>query len=408
MRIHRLTFKNRRGIELSAKLELPAEGAAQHFALFAHCFTCGKDLAAAVNISRALSARGFGVMRFDFTGLGHSEGEFADSNFSANIEDLLDAAAFLEREYGAPEVLVGHSLGGAAVLFAATQLDSVRGVVTIGAPSSPEHALHLFGDRLDELQSNGEAQVDLGGRQFQVRADFIEHLKNRDLEAVLPKLKKALLVFHSPQDNIVGIDHAASIYKAALHPKSFVSLDGADHLLSQTADSEYVGQMIAAWVRRYIEKVEDELTAHGDVVVSLAEPGFTCKVKAGKHRLIADEPRSVGGLDQGPPPYDFVSIGLASCTAMTVRMYTDRKEWPLDEVHVHVDHSKEKRPNPDDPKGKPLMQDRFARKVELIGDLDPEQRARILEIADRCPVHRSLEASAEIETVEWTGAMVDS
>ncbi len=398
MRLHRLTFPNRKGLQLSAKLELPAEGDAQHYALLAHCFTCSKDSTGLVHISRALSARGFGVLRFDFTGLGHSEGEFADSHFAANVEDLLDAAAFLEREYKAPEVLVGHSLGGAAVLFAAPHLPAVRGVVTIAAPSDPDHVLHLFGDRLPALREEGQADIEVAGRTFSVRRDFVEALESRSLDHVLPDLGKALLVFHSPQDQVVGIDHAAKIYQAARHPKSFVSLDGADHLLGRAEDSEYVGAVIATWVRRYIQSPAEEEEAHGDVVVSLAEPGFTCKVKAGPHRLLADEPRSVGGLDQGPAPYDFVSIGLGACTAMTVRMYTDRKEWPLDEIHVHVTHRKEKVPGETDERGREVQRDVFQRKIEIVGELDSEQRARMLEIADRCPVHRTLEASAHIET----------
>ncbi len=394
MRTRNLTFENRKGLTLSAKLELPAEGSAQHYVLFAHCFTCGKDLNAARNISRALSSQGFAVLRFDFTGLGNSEGEFADSNFSANVEDLLDAAAFLAKEYQAPEVIVGHSLGGAATIFAAAELESIRGVVTIGAPSDPEHAAHLFGDSLKTLKEKGEAEVNLGGRPFRVRQDFVEHLQNRKMDEVLHDLRKALLVFHAPQDNIVGIDHAAKIYQAAVHPKSFVSLDGADHLLSSERDSHYVGQMIASWIQRYVEAPKDDLETSEDVVVSLSEPGFTCKVKSGKHRLIADEPRKVGGLDMGPGPYEFVSIGLAACTAMTIRMYTERKEWPLDEVHVHVSHSKQ-----DIPHSK-TKRDVFERKVEIFGGVDDEQRARIMEIADRCPVHKTLEASAHIETEE--------
>ncbi|MFT5198037.1 MAG: uncharacterized OsmC-like protein/fermentation-respiration switch protein FrsA (DUF1100 family) [Planctomycetota bacterium] len=400
MRTKNLTFKNRKGLQLSAKLELPAEGGAKEFVLFAHCFTCGKDLIATRNISRALSAQGFGVLRFDFTGLGKSEGDFADSNFAANVEDLLDAAAFLAEEYAAPSVLVGHSLGGAAAILAAAQLDYVRGVVTIGAPSSPEHVLHIFSDALPELEAKGQAEVNIAGRKFTVGSDFVEAVRNHRLDKVVRDWGKALLVFHSPQDTTVGIENAGEIYQAALHPKSFVSLDGADHLLSNSRDSLYVGNMIASWVSRYIEEEIEQPEAEGHVVVSLAEPGFTCKVKAGPHRLIADEPKRVGGLDMGPGPYEFVGIGLGACTAMTIRMYTERKGWPVDEVNVHVDHKKEKASTPPAPGEKEIPVDVFERQIEILGDLDDEQRARILEIADRCPVHRTLEHSSVIRTQE--------
>lgn len=401
MRTKNLTFQNRKGLQLSAKLELPAEGGAKEFVLFAHCFTCGKDLAATRNISRALSAQGFGVLRFDFTGLGKSEGEFADSNFAANVEDLLDAAAFLAEEYAAPSVLVGHSLGGAAAILAGAQLDSVRGVVTIGAPSTPDHVLHIFEESLPELEAKGQAEVNIAGRKFTVGSDFVEAVRNHRLDKVVRDWGKALLVFHSPQDATVGIENAAEIYQAALHPKSFVSLDGADHLLSNSRDSLYVGNMIASWVSRYIEQEVEKPEAEGHVVVSLAEPGFTCKVKAGPHRLIADEPKRVGGLDMGPGPYEFVGIGLGACTAMTIRMYTERKGWPVDEVNVHVDHKKEKATTPPPPGEKEKPVDVFERQIEILGDLDDEQRARILEIADRCPVHRTLEHSSVIRTEEF-------
>ncbi len=398
MRTKNLTFQNRKGLQLSAKLELPAEGGAKEFVLFAHCFTCGKDLAATRNISRALSAQGFGVLRFDFAGLGQSEGEFADSNFAANVEDLLDAAAFLEKEYAAPSILVGHSLGGAAAILAGAQLDSVRGVVTIGTPASPDHVLEIFKDALPAIEEGGKAEVHIAGRSFCVGTEFVEALRDKNLAEVVRGWGKALLVFHSPQDAIVDIKNAGEIYQAALHPKSFVSLDGADHLLSKAKDSLYVGNMIASWVGRYIDPVVEAPEEEGHVVVSLAEPGFTCKVKSGPHRLIADEPKRVGGLDMGPAPYEFVSIGLGACTAMTIRMYTERKGWKVDEVNVHVDHTTEKDPNPPAPGKKARPIDVFNRQIEIIGDLDEEQRTRILEIADRCPVHRTLEHASIVRT----------
>ncbi|MCP5022558.1 MAG: OsmC family protein [bacterium] len=402
MRTKTLTFRNRKGLLLSAKLELPAEGGAKEFVLFAHCFTCGKDLVATRNISRALSAQGFGVLRFDFTGLGKSEGEFADSHFAANVEDLIDAAAYLAEDYTAPSVLVGHSLGGAAAILAGAQLESVRGVVTIGTPASPEHVLHIFQDALPQLEAKGQAEVNIAGRSFTVGSDFVEAVRGKSLDDVVRKWGKALLVFHSPQDDIVGIENAAQIYQAALHPKSFVSLDGADHLLSKAKDSLYVGNVIASWVDRYIDQEVEAPEEEGHVVVSLAEPGFTCKVKSGPHRLIADEPKRVGGLDMGPAPYEFVGIGLGACTAMTIRMYTERKGWKVDEVNVHVDHTTEKDPNPPAPGKKERPVNVFNRQIEILGDLDDEQRTRILEIADRCPVHRTLEHTSIIRTEKFS------
>jgi uncharacterized OsmC-like protein/fermentation-respiration switch protein FrsA (DUF1100 family) len=403
MRIRNLTFTNRKGLELSAKLELPAEGRASEFVLFAHCFTCGKDIAAIRNISRALASEGFGVLRFDFTGLGSSEGEFADSHFSANVEDLVDASEFLAQEYKAPSVLIGHSLGGAAVVFAASLLDTVKAVATIGAPADPEHVTHLFGSALESLEKDGEAELKLVGRTFKVRKDFVKHLQDRDMDGVLKALRKPILICHSPQDTIVGINNAAQIYMAAHHPKSFLSLDGADHLLTEARDSLYVGRMIAAWVDRYVERKEVELRTDEQVVVSLTEPGFTAKVLAGDHRLLADEPASVGGLDLGPSPYDFLSIGLAACTAMTIRMYTDRKQWPIDEVNVHVSYGKHSHGEDSEHTGEAgAMLDTFFRKIEIIGEVDEAQRKRILQIADKCPVHKTLEASSVIKTEELT------
>jgi putative redox protein len=276
-------------------------------------------------------------------------------------------------------------------------------VVTIGAPSDPEHVTNLFGKALDTLEKEGEAELNLVGRKFNVRKDFVEHLRNRDMEGVLNDLRKPILICHSPQDTIVGINNAAQIYMAAHHPKSYLSLDGADHLLTETKDSLYVGRMIAAWVDRYVERQEEELHTESQVVVSLSEPGFTSKVLAGEHRLIADEPKSVGGLDMGPSPYEYLSIGLGACTAMTIRMYTERKGWPIDEVNVHVSHGKHVHGEDTEHCGEEgAMIDTFFRKIEIIGKVDEAQRKRILQIADKCPVHKTLEASSVIKTEELT------
>ena len=304
MKNQKITFKNKKGHSLKARLELPADRKPVSFALFAHCFTCNKNLSAVRNISRALTGTGFGVLRFDFTGLGESEGDFADTNFSSNIQDLQAAAAYLEENYTAPSLLIGHSLGGAAVLYAAAKIDSVSAVATIGAPSDPKHVTRLITHGLDEIKTKGYAEVSIGGRPFTIKKQFIDDLKAVNMSGVLKDLRKAVLIAHSPQDNIVGIDNAAEIFKHAKHPKSFVSLDGADHLLSKAEDSNYIGGVIASWAKRYIHFREDEKPGtHLQVVASLSEENkFTTAIKAGDHFLTGDEPETYGGNDFGPTP----------------------------------------------------------------------------------------------------------
>ncbi|MEE9118507.1 MAG: bifunctional alpha/beta hydrolase/OsmC family protein [Calditrichia bacterium] len=402
MNVNSIFFENKEGQKLSARLELPADRKPQNFALFAHCFTCNKNFSAIRNISRALTSKGFGVLRFDFTGLGESEGNFADTNFSGNIEDLIAAAEFLDKNHMAPALLVGHSLGGAAVIYAGSLLDSVRAVATIGAPGDPEHLKHLFTSLQDDFESSGFANVSIGGRIFKIKKQFIDDLEARDMSEVLKKSKNALLVAHSPQDNIVGIDHASKIFKAARHPKSFVSLDNADHLLSNREDSLYIGGVIAQWAQRYInipdeKKPETEL----QVVASLPDSEkFTTQIKAGKHFLVADEPESIGGNNFGPSPYELVSSALAACTAMTIRMYADRKEWPIEEVNVHIKHSKIHADDCNTCESSNASKiDKFLRVIEIKGDLDASQRKRLMEIADKCPVHRSLHSEIQIESI---------
>jgi len=401
MKNQKVTFENKDGHKLTARLELPADRKPLGFALFAHCFTCTKNLSAVRNISRSLSGEGFGVMRFDFTGLGESEGDFADTNFSGNIQDLQAAAAYLEENHAAPSLLIGHSLGGAAVLYAAAEMDSVSAVATIGAPADPKHVTRLMTHGLDEINTKGYAEVSIGGRPFTIKKQFIEDLKAVDMPGVLKNLRKAVLIAHSPQDKIVGIDNAAGIFKAAKHPKSFVSLDGADHLLSKAEDSNYIGGLIASWAKRYINLREDEKPdTHLQVVASLgSEEKFTTQIKAGKHHLTGDEPESYGGNDFGPTPYDFMSAGLATCTAMTIRMYADRKKWKVEEVNVHIEHGKihaEDCGNCENDTSSKI--DRFMREIELIGDLEEKQRERLLEIANKCPVHKTLLSEIKIET----------
>ncbi len=407
-RIERITFPGSQGADLAARLDLPA-GPARAYALFAHCFTCSKDIAAASRIANALTDVGFGVLRFDFTGLGMSDGEFENTNFTSNAGDLVAAAAWLRAEHRAPQVLVGHSLGGAAVLAVAADIPEVRAVATIGAPASPDHVTGVFESSLAEIAATGIAQVQLAGRPFTIRQQFVDDLRNHVVTDRVATLKRALLVMHSPIDNTVSIDHASEIFRAARHPKSFVSLDGADHLLTDRDDAGFAASMIGAFANRYIVDESGALDApraSAPVVVAETTQGpFLNHVVVGRHRLLADEPESVGGFDAGPSPYDLLGAALGACTSMTLRMYADRKGVPLDRVTVGVTHGKV---HADDCiecsdndllAGRSGMIDRFDRVITVDGDeLTEAQRAKLLEIADKCPVHRTLESASSIVT----------
>ncbi len=400
MSLSKITFTNAEGQTLSGRLELPADQHPHNFALFAHCFTCNKNLGAVRNISRALTSQGFGVLRFDFTGLGESEGDFADTNFSGNVEDLVAAADFLAQEYQAPALLIGHSLGGAAAIFAAAKIDSIKAVATVGAPSDPTHVQHLLRSGLEEIEANGKAVVNLSGRDFTIKKQFLDDLQTKSLPTVTKNLDKALLVMHSPQDTTVGIKNAEEIYLAAKHPKSFVTLDGADHLLMRKEDSIYAGKVIAGWSSRYVAIPEEpKLKSQHHVVASLGnEEGYTTQMKVGNHYMVSDEPESVGGHDFGPSPYEFVSAGLSACTAMTIKMYATRKGWDLQNVEVHTNYDKkhmEDCENCEDPLAKI---DTFEREIKLEGDLDEKQIKRILQIADKCPVHKTLHSETQVIT----------
>jgi uncharacterized OsmC-like protein/fermentation-respiration switch protein FrsA (DUF1100 family) len=396
----KVTFHNQDNHKLSAHLHLPPSGKPEILAIFAHCFTCSKDLMAVVNISRALIQHNIGVLRFDFTGLGESEGTFSDTNFSTNISDLIAAAFFLKENYIAPSLLIGHSLGGAAVLVAAQQLPEVEAVVTIGAPSDPEHVMRLLQNDLTEIEANGKARVSIGGRPFTITKQFLDDLRKRSPADVLKDFKKPLLILHSPQDNVVEIDNARKIYEAARHPKSFISMDGADHLLSNKEDSNYAGEVIAAWSRRYIAFEEEKSTVESEhqVITETGFEGYTTEVKAGRHVFVADEPRSMGGNDLGPTPYDLLVSALGTCTGMTLRMYADRKKWPLEEVIVHLSHDKVHKEACEQCTETDASLDTIARQIELKGDLTKDQRDRLIEIADKCPVHRTLKGDIEIIT----------
>lgn len=395
----KLTFPGSDGQALAARFDQPA-GAARAVALFAHCFTCSKDILAAKRIAAALVGHGIAVLRFDFTGLGHSEGEFANSNFSSNVKDLVAAADFLRERGQAPALLVGHSLGGAAVLAAASAIPEARAVAAIAAPADPAHVVAHFASSRAEIERTGEAEVDLAGRRFRIKKQFLDDIEGQRLERAVGSLKKALLVFHGPRDQVVGIDNASRIFVAAKHPKSFISLDDADHLLTRPADATYVASMLATWAERYLPPAtEVEGGVRGTVLVrETGEGKFAQEVIAGAHVLRADEPESFGGNDSGPGPYDLVLAGLGACTSMTVRMYAARKEWPLSHVRVDLRHAKIHAKDCLDCETRDGKLDHIARTLTLEGDLDAAQREKLLEIADKCPVHRTLTSEVKIET----------
>lgn len=399
MRSQKVEFTNSNGYKLSARMELPVDQHPHTYAIFAHVFTGNKNLTATRYISRALTLDGIGVLRFDFTGLGESEGDFADTTFTSNVEDLMAAAKFLETHYEAPKIMIGHSLGGAAAIFAAHRLSSIQAVATIGTPSEPEHVSHLLQDSLETIEANGVAHVTVGGREFMIKKQFLDDIRSKNMFRVLKELRKPILILHSPQDSIVEIENAAKIYHASFHPKSFVTLDGADHMLSQKHDAKYAGSMIATWAMRYLDLPEEEaLKTDRQVVAKLDDEGYTTEIKAGKHGLIADEPTDVGGDDFGPTPYQLLSSSLGACTAMTLQMYARRKKWDLQEVKVHLDHGKRYVDDCMTCDTKEGKLDHFDRIIELEGNLTDDQVKRLMEIADRCPVHRTLESEIRINT----------
>jgi len=402
MTTERITFDGHAGHPLAARLDLP-QGPHLGTALFAHCFTCSKDIPAARRIAGRLAAMGIAVLRFDFTGLGHSGGEFENTSFSSNVDDLVKAAEYLAGRDMPPGLLIGHSLGGAAVLKAAGQIDSVKAVVTIGAPFDPEHVTHNFKSAISDICKEGMADVCLGGRPFKIAREFIEDISKAELAPAIANLKRALLVLHAPLDTVVSIDNAAEIFTTAKHPKSFVTLDEADHLISKAKDAEYAASVIAPWAARYMDLTPPAPPVgapEGVVRVREADPaGFLQDITSGpEHHALADEPLAYGGTNRGMSPYGFVASGLGACTSMTIRMYARRKKWPLEHVRVDVTHDKV---HAQDAEAGTAAQkiDSFRREIHLEGDLDDEQRKRLLEIADKCPVHKTLEHSSRILTV---------
>jgi putative redox protein len=398
-------FPGSRGAVLAARLELP-DGAPVAAALFAHCFTCSKDSHAAARVSRALARRGLAVLRFDFTGLGGSGGDFANTDFSSNVEDLLAAVAFLRGRTMAPKLLIGHSLGGAAVLAAAGRVPEATAVATIAAPADPAHVVAQLGDSLARIAADGEGDVAIAGRSFRIRQSFIADVAAQKLESAVKGLRRALLVFHAPRDEVVGIEHATRIFVAARHPKSFVSLDDADHLLTRAADADYVAGVLASWAVRYVgaapaAEPAPDLPPLPPGVVEVAETRegtFTERVRVGRHALRADEPVASGGTDTGPGPYDYLLASLGACTAMTLRLYAERKAWPLAKVMVRLRHGRIHAADCADCETKEGLVDHIERAITLEGPLDGTQRARLEEIADKCPVHRTLTSEIKITT----------
>ncbi|MDA5094379.1 bifunctional alpha/beta hydrolase/OsmC family protein [Aliiroseovarius sp. KMU-50] len=401
MPIERFTFKGHGGHDLAARLDRPS-GPHLATALFAHCFTCGKDIIAARRIADRLTGAGIAVLRFDFTGLGHSDGEFENTDFTSNVEDLLLAAAALEARGLRPSLLIGHSLGGAAVLKAASSLPSALAVVTIGTPSTPANVVHQFSGSLDDISDQGQAEVQLGGRPFTIRQSFVDDVQDQKLEDAIRNLNAALLVLHAPRDQVVSIEHAAKIFLAAKHPKSFVTLDNADHLITRPDDAEYVADVIATWAARYLDLAPPAPpigAPEGIVRVTEADPnGFLQDVQSGPfHHTQADEPMAYGGTNKGMSPYGYLSAGLGACTSMTIRMYARRKGWPLQHVRVDVSHNKVHAQDAET--GTRAKIDTFRREIFLEGPLSEEQRTRLLEVADKCPVHRTLEGTSEVKTI---------
>jgi uncharacterized OsmC-like protein/alpha-beta hydrolase superfamily lysophospholipase len=402
----RVTFPGAQGQALAARIDRPLLRPVA-WVLMAHCFTCSKDLRAMGRISRALAEEGYGVFRFDFTGLGESAGDFAETNFSSNLDDLVSAADYMRHALEAPRLLLGHSLGGAAVLGAAHRIPEAQAVATLGAPSEPSHLLRHFEEARDEIEARGEAELMLAGRPITIKRQLLEDLEEHRLAGRIAGLGRPLLIFHSPVDEIVDVDHARKIYQAARHPKSFVSLDGADHLLlERSGDSLFVGRVLAAWARRYLESGrEEQHPPAGEVWVEAGPAGYTCSVRARSHHLLADEPEGLGGGDAGPNPYEYLLGGLGACTAMTLRMYAERKEWPLEGVRVRLEHSRIHARDCAECETREGKLDQISRVIQVEGPLEQEQRSRLLEIANRCPVHRTLTSEIQlVSALEKEGA----
>ena len=402
MKSANIRFTNRSGLELAGRIDLPEDERPVAWAIFAHCFTCGKNLKSTSHISRALTREKIAVLRFDFTGLGSSEGDFSRSTLSSNVEDLLAAANWLKDNHQAPEILIGHSFGGAAALQAAPHLPEVRAVATLAAPYDPRHVKHLLKGSIADIEQQGVAKVRIAGREFTIGREFIADLEGEHSRQRLENLGAALLVMHSPNDQIVDIDNAKLIYEAARHPKSMISLDGADHLLSREKDACYAGQMIATWAARYLEldskSRKDRHVIDNRVTVRTEVGEFFTEVYANGHPMVADEPVDYGGTNRGPTPYDYLLVALGACTSMTIQMYAGNKNWPLESAVIRLTHKKIHAKDCATCETRDGKLDYIDREVELIGELDASQRQRLLEIAERCPVHRTIHSELVVNT----------
>lgn len=398
----KLSFANGGGRRLAANLDLPPAAAPKFYALFSHCFTCSRNLPAIVHISRTLARAGIAVLRFDFTGLGESEGDFSATHFSSNVADVVAAARFLEKEYGAPSLLIGHSLGGTAMLVAAAQIPSSKAVAVLAAPYEPTHLFHHFAAARAILEQGGEAEITVAGKSYRIGRGWLDDMSGLHMQETIRDLKRALLILHAPGDEVVGVDNASRIYRAARHPKSFISLDDADHLLTADADADYVGKLIVAWVVKYLHDaaptVTDAVSRQREVAVHIGRDRYYTDICAAGHALSADEPHASGGGDRAPSPYELLTSALGACTAITLRMYADRKQWPLDAVAVRLRHKKARAGDRDGGEKGAGKIDHIDMVIDLRGALDAEQRRRLLEIADKCPVHKTLLEEVKITT----------
>ncbi|WP_272151554.1 bifunctional alpha/beta hydrolase/OsmC family protein [Tenacibaculum aiptasiae] len=403
MRITKLNITNKKGYKLQAYLELPVNQKPNYYAIFAHCFTCSSTLGAVKNISRSLTKHGFGVIRFDFTGLGRSEGNFSESYFSANVDDLIAVNNYITEHFEAPCLLIGHSLGGAAAIVSASKLENIKAVATIGAPADVAHVKHLFSHGIENIENEDSVEVNIGGRPFKINQEFVSDFDKINLAEVTKSLRKPILILHSPVDTIVGVNNAQELYLNAHHPKSFISLDNADHLLSDPKDSIYAGNVIGTWVARYFPQKENTmLETKGEQLVghlNLVEDNFTTTIQSKNHTLIADEPASIGGDDFGPSPYEYLNAGLIACTAMTLKLYAERKKWDLQEVFVYVTHSRKHSDDLGIEIEKPTYLDHISKKLKFVGNLDEQQKERLKEIASKCPVHKTLASQVIFNTI---------
>jgi uncharacterized OsmC-like protein/esterase/lipase len=400
MKIKNISFENALGEQLAARLYLPLDENPRFYALFAHCFTCSDNGQAISNISATLCQLGIAVLSYDFTGLGESDGELHASGISSNVSDLVMVSQFLQEYYEAPKLIIGHSLGGVAAIFAAATMDGIKAVVTIGAPASPTHVKKLVTEDLAALTLGGSAEIAIGGRPFRLSKGFVDEMESRDLLKTLSKMRKAFLILHSPQDRMVELANADELYHAAFHPKSFVTLDGADHMLSEDRESQYAGEVISAWSKKYLPTTisENDVDGH-QVKVRLSGNSYTTEVLTPFHQLLADEPESVGGANLGPTPYDLLLASLGTCTAMTLKMYADRKRWKLDEINVFLNHEKVHQQDSEhvESTGESKLS-RFTRDIEIKGELSDEMKTKLLEIAEKCPVHKTLHEPIVVET----------